>query len=275
MKSILLPAFSKRILSLLVVVAVGCLTTMSSQAYSTTASACSSVFGGCITQTGTVSAYATNVGVGVGSPGRTYSAIADASTGALHAVVGATAEDAGGQDARAIASFDDVINFNVPAGTTQFSVIISMFLNGSCTGTPGQSSCVPQMGAMAGAGLNTINLNLLVPGMVSGTLTLQSGNNLPISGFLDVRCHAGFGFCMANFADTGLLALSSPTPGVSFFSASGHDYSLAAIPEPSTWALLLSGVGLLCSRQRWHRAYRRTRSQAARCASAERTKMTA
>ena len=214
----------------------------------TEANACGSFgFGNCNSDSGTTYAKATNVGNGIAD--RTYDVSAEAAPGALRAYAFATAADLGGQAAVATASFSDAVHFSLPPGTTQFGVTVSIFLDGSCMGTPGgstypNSTCYALLDLSAGRGLNNIDLHLDAPGMTSGTLLLNPGDDLPFQERLQIGGLARFGFFKADFAHTGRLGLSSSTPGVSFSSDSGHDYSLASIPEPSTWMLMALGVGV-------------------------------
>jgi hypothetical protein len=64
-----------------------------------------------------------------------------------------------------------------------------------------------------------------------------------------------------NALDTGLLTIESLTPGASFTTASGADYSgfSVAVPEPSTLPLLLTAFAVLGILEYRGRAFARRR----------------
>jgi len=233
----------------------------SAHASSTSATACGNVWNyDCDSQSG-ASSFASQAGPG--PYGRTFRAMAEASSGALKASVGATSDDAGGQDARATATFVDDLHFNLPAGMSEFKVTLNIELHGDCTGVGYPFSCAVQMGLTAGRGLNNIVLNLQQPGRASGTLTLRVGDDLPLDSFLDLRCHASYGHCAADYSHTGMVTLSPLPAGVSVYSDSGHNY--VPVPEPNQAWLWLTGLaagGALARRHHPQGGHGRTSSAA-------------
>ena len=65
---------------------------------------------------------------------------------------------------------------------------------------------------------------------------------------------------LADLSNTGRLNIDFTTPGGSFTTLSGHDYStnaVGAVPEPSTWAMMILGffgIGFMAYRRRSHGA---------------------
>jgi len=50
---------------------------------------------------------------------------------------------------------------------------------------------------------------------------------------------------VADYKDTLTVHLDAVTPGANTVGTSGQDYATAAVPEPSTWALTLAGLGVI------------------------------
>lgn len=221
-----------------------CLASPSAHATSTHAVACGDVFGDCVRQDGVELAYATHSGDR--DYGRSFSAMAEGAVGALRAEVRGHSlpPDAGGQEPRSVAGFDDVIHFTVPSDVQQFEVTVTIELDGYCIG-----GCVAQLDASFGRGLNGANLNLFqaFPAKKSATLLWNVRDTMGVSSFLDVRCRSIYGdSCTADFSHTGTLTLTSSTPGVTAIGESGHNY--APVPEPKALLLMLLGIAVLLLR---------------------------
>jgi len=188
---------------------------------------------------------------GSGPAERSFSVRAEASAGIVRAFATASANDAGGQISTSQAGFSDIVTFVAPGNTALIMVNVTLMLDGVCSGSPGsfagyvRAGCGVQMNVTAGRGLNTISPTLNASGEVSQMIQLRPGDDLPFDVFLQVQGLARYGAFVGNFANTGRLALSTSTPGVTFASASGYDYSLSAVPEPATLLQLVLGIFVL------------------------------
>jgi hypothetical protein len=115
----------------------------------------------------------------------------------------------------------------------------------------------------------TLDLSALSPGTqglqtLSGTLTLIGGTTIQLGQFLDARVSASDAYsdsASATFdaSNTGWLTLTPIKPGASFTTASGLTYAqspdaFGAVPEPSSWALMLLGFGAIGAAMRRNRS---------------------
>jgi hypothetical protein len=90
-------------------------------------------------------------------------------------------------------------------------------------------------------------------GTVTGILTLIGGTTVQLGDLLWARASAGNAVSESSFfdaSDTGFFTLTPITPGASFTTASGLSYAASpeaagAVPEPSTWGMMLLGFGVI------------------------------
>jgi hypothetical protein len=87
-------------------------------------------------------------------------------------------------------------------------------------------------------GLNTGNRQF--------SFTVQDGWKVDLQGSLQLSAAIDAGrnglIAEADFENTARFFIDSQTPGVTFVSDSGHDYSSAAVPEPGATVLLTAGI---------------------------------
>jgi hypothetical protein len=194
------------------------------------------------------------------------SARASAAPGSLGAFVSATSLSSsfGGATASALASFSDTLTlisgipgFNGPV-TLAFTFVIDGFLDG-CFQCPSQGN-VSSTFSVVGAGIFLDNRPSVTYGrafvggisnvspeqtLPSIVLTTTIGEEISLRGSLGVFTGVdGVGsFGTASYGDTATFYVDVLTPGVTFISFSGADYSsVSSIPEPGTSWLVLSGV---------------------------------
>jgi len=87
-------------------------------------------------------------------------------------------------------------------------------------------------------------------GGLTGTFELDYGTQISLDALLQVSGNFG-GF--AHFGDTVTLEIIAPQ-GTTLTSGSGTNYRLTTVPEPATAALLLLGLALLATRDRYRRS---------------------
>lgn len=93
------------------------------------------------------------------------------------------------------------------------------------------------------------------PGLYSLTLNTTVGHSLILGAALDVgalvKGNALTGrFAEADFYHSARFALAPSVAGLNVVGMSGHDYSVSAVPEPSSWALMALGLGTVVVRRR-------------------------
>jgi len=104
--------------------------------------------------------------------------------------------------------------------------------------------------------VGSIDLNINSPASQTlyGILTLVGGTTVQLGELLWARPSVGEGVTSQSAAfdasNTGFFTLTPITPGASFTTASGLTYAqspdlVGAVPEPSTWALMLLGFGAI------------------------------
>jgi hypothetical protein len=109
--------------------------------------------------------------------------------------------------------------------------------------------------------IDSINLNMDSPASQTlyGILTLVGGSTVQLGELLWARPSVGEGVtsqsAVFDASNTGFFTLAPITPGASFTTASGLSYAQSpeiagAVPEPSTWALMLLGFGAIGLRMR-------------------------
>lgn len=92
------------------------------------------------------------------------------------------------------------------------------------------------------------------PGVYSLVLNTQVGHSLVLYANLDVGAQVGSSstgiFAEADFYHSARYALTPSVAGLNVVGQSGHDYTVSAVPEPSSWALMALGVAALVARRR-------------------------
>ena len=155
---------------------------------------------------------------------------------------------------RAEATFQDLLFIGGPEGAP-VELTFTLQLDGTCVALPDafRASCDASGSvALPGSG---VAVSASGAHFNSTTIAWVGGSAFPINGAMLATGSAIDGSYEAAFADTLHFYVSSPTPGVSITSQSGHDYSLpavAAVPEPPIAALI--GAGLLFAALRQTRA---------------------
>jgi hypothetical protein len=210
-------------------------------------------------------------------------ASADLSTGALHAAGGPTYMSNGtdGFSAHGSASFGDTLNFTAQgvSATTVTTVGFSVHLDGllggflpgfCCTGSGNSSAQLIvtlgnpiNIGGNVG-GFNPTTSSIVTTGAISqnlygggpqtidqtytGTFSFEGPSAYAaIFMYLD----AGGQYQYSNFGDTAQFSFDALPTGVSYSSMSGE--FLSAVPEPSTWAMMLlgfAGIGFMAYRRK-------------------------
>jgi hypothetical protein len=101
------------------------------------------------------------------------------------------------------------------------------------------------------------NPRFLANGLYSLTLATEVGHQLALSGFLTVNAKANSGTplgeptsALADFEHSAYFNLAPSVAGLNTVGLSGHDFAVAAVPEPATWLSLLAGLGLLAWRRK-------------------------
>ena len=98
-----------------------------------------------------------------------------------------------------------------------------------------------------------LNMNSSNSQTLYGILTLVGGTTVQLGEMLWSRSSVGTEVtsqsAVFDASDTGFFTLAPLTPGASFTTASGLTYAsspdVSAVPEPSTWAMMLLGFGLI------------------------------
>lgn len=106
------------------------------------------------------------------------------------------------------------------------------------------------------------NASLAINEVVTFSLPVVVGQNMDVGLYASAdagqRSSGGFPGWMANsglqftsfIAGANLVIGGQAVPGFSIASASGLDWTVAAVPEPGTWALMLAGLGVVALRRR-------------------------
>jgi hypothetical protein len=206
-------------------------------------------------------------------------ALADRSTGQLHAAAGATLLVAGysyGFGADATAQFGDTLFFTHTgvAANTVTTVSFSVHVDGTASpangliggsGQPGGSLTVAvgnTQNFTNGFQPTSVNVqngyqDLLTfneqfaayDETITGTFTfLGAAAYVPV--FMSLSAHGQYSY--ADFGNTATFSFLTLPDDVSFTSASG-DFLNASVPEPSTWAMMIlgfAGVGFMAYRRK-------------------------
>lgn len=180
------------------------------------------------------------------------SAFASAAPGLLRATASsqssANLSDHGGITTRAEAEFIDVGTVNSTTFTGTATIQLTYHIDGTSTGAGGIGP--------AGAFLSVGNQFFDISGIYDLNVTV--GAPIGFKAFLSVFADSGSAGSISSSADFGnsLHVFFDVPEGYTFDTLSGHNYSstlLSAVPEPSTWAMVVlgfAGVGFMAYRRR-------------------------
>ncbi len=119
-------------------------------------------------------------------------------------------------------------------------------------GTSGaQSACLLQLGGTCPLFNQVVNGGTIaVNAPLSGSVTFTYGQPFYLLGVLGTGAGENFSATIGStttldFSHTGLLNQIVLPQGAILTDASGAPYTVAAVPEPGQWAMLLAGLGLL------------------------------
>jgi hypothetical protein len=165
-------------------------------------------------------------------------------------------------DSSVNASWWDTIKITGPSlgETAQFRLIGGIAGSMTCNGeTAGNVSYSISWGQANGLNFSDDNCSNKLAGTQTALLTTTVGQQVTLGGLIlsSARAVAGNSFLTSendvSAGDTFSLFITPITPGVSYISASGADYAppASSIPEPSSWLLMVTGFGALCSLTRF------------------------
>jgi hypothetical protein len=149
--------------------------------------------------------------------------------------------------ATAHAEFDDTLTVAGPTGVLTgvvFTAVLSGFI------LPNPSWGHVDLLTFVDNPAEPVIRNSYPNAMTGATILLRpAGSSLHLHVDLSLRVGAGStGFmtsAIGDFVHTARLYADVDTPGFSLVSSSGHDYSAAAIPEPSTYLLMVAGLAVV------------------------------
>lgn len=91
-------------------------------------------------------------------------------------------------------------------------------------------------------------------GVYSLVLNTKVGHSLVLYANLDVGAQVGSSstgiFAEADFYHSARYALTPSVAGLNVVGQSGHDYTVSAVPEPSSWALMALGLAWVAVKRR-------------------------
>lgn len=94
----------------------------------------------------------------------------------------------------------------------------------------------------------------MATGVYSLLLNTKVGHSLVLYANLDVGAQVGSRstglFAEADFYHSARYALTPSVAGLNVVGQSGHDYTVSAVPEPSSWALMALGLAAVVVRRR-------------------------
>ena len=182
--------------------------------------------------------------------GNGFVAGAQSSAGTLKALSSTSLGASGQSYSSAVASYTDFITFSgVGAASGVFKVSIDGSVSGGVSGYAGYSFSAYLIDPVSGASTNLLYKSESADSGDSATLsnaytkTFQytAGKTYQFVATLDASASNGG---VADFSHTTGLSFAA-AQGVTLASASGYQYNVAAVPEPETYAMLLSGLGML------------------------------
>lgn len=99
----------------------------------------------------------------------------------------------------------------------------------------------------------------MATGVYSLVLNTQVGHSLVLYANLDVGAQVGSNsqtgrFAEADFYHSARYALTASVAGLNVTGQSGHDYTVSAVPEPSSWALMAVGLAAVVFKRRARRS---------------------